>query len=188
MAAALTVLALRREARAGSRRERLGLPRWSRGRRRGHRRRARGACPIVAGGANPPGTKEVSVGATNQRLSELGSNRPEYWRVALDVFKADPVEGVGSSGFAVEWLQKRRISEGVHDAHSLEIETLAELGLVGVALLAALLSAARSSAIRRAHGARSRARGRPARGDRRVDAALGASTGTGRCRRSRSWP
>lgn len=107
--------------------------------------------PIVAGGANPPGAKELSVGATNQRLSELGSTRPEYWRVALDVFKADPVKGVGSSGFAVEWLQKRRISGGVHDAHSLEIETLAELGLVGVALLAAFFAGA-VVAIRRAHG------------------------------------
>jgi uncharacterized membrane protein YhaH (DUF805 family) len=59
---------------------------------------------------------------------------------------------VGSSGFAVIWLQKRHISEGVHDAHSLEIETLAELGLVGIAMLAVLLGGA-MLAIRRVHGA-----------------------------------
>ena len=34
----------------------------------------------------------------------------------------------------------RRISESVHEAHSLELETLAELGLVGLALLALLFA------------------------------------------------
>jgi hypothetical protein len=151
VAGALTVLALRYESRAASRRDVIPLPRGT---------AAVAAAlvvglvviPIVVSGENPPGAKTVSVGATNQRLSELGSNRPEYWRVAVDAFKEDPVRGVGSSGFAVIWLQKRHISEGVHDAHSLEIETLAELGLVGIAMLAVLLGGA-MLAIRRVHGA-----------------------------------
>ena len=41
---------------------------------------------------------------------------------------------------------------GVHDAHSLEIETLAELGLIGAVILAALIAAA-VVGVRRAHGA-----------------------------------
>jgi hypothetical protein len=151
VAAGLTWLAVRREARSPSSGGRIGLPRWS----------APAVAvivvglvvvPIVVGGANPPGRKQISAGASNQRLSELGSNRPEYWRVAVDAFAEDPVRGVGSSGFSAEWLRRRHITEGVHDAHSLEIETLAELGLVGVALLAALFAGA-FVAIRRVHGA-----------------------------------
>ena len=49
--------------------------------------------------------------------------------------------GAGPASFGVEWLQRRTIAERVHDAHSLEIESLAELGLVGLALLLALTGA-----------------------------------------------
>jgi hypothetical protein len=80
-----------------------------------------------------------AFGAQNQRLSTLGSNRHQYWRVALDTFADHPLKGSGSGGFAAEWLQARTIDETVRDAHSLELETLAELGLVGFALLAAFL-------------------------------------------------
>jgi hypothetical protein len=115
--------------------------------------------PIVAAGGRqqaPPAT-----GATSQRLSSLGSNRYGYWRVALDTGVDHPLAGVGASGFRVAWLQHRKVSESVRDAHSLELETFAELGLVGVALLAALLAGVALSA-RTAH---------------RVDSALAAGAG-----------
>jgi O-antigen ligase/polysaccharide polymerase Wzy-like membrane protein len=100
--------------------------------------------PIVAAGGHqqaPPAT-----GATNQRFASLGSNRYGYWRVALDTGLDHPLAGVGASGFRVQWLQRRDVDEVVRDAHSLELETFAELGLVGVALLAALLGAVALSA------------------------------------------
>jgi hypothetical protein len=93
--------------------------------------------PIVAAGGRqqaPPAT-----GATSQRFGSLGSNRYAYWRVAIDAGIDHPLAGVGASGFRTEWLRHRHISENVRDAHSLELETFAELGIVGVALLAALL-------------------------------------------------
>lgn len=94
--------------------------------------------PIVAAGGKqqaPPAT-----GATSERLASLGSNRYAYWRVALDTGADHPLKGVGASGFRGAWLQHRDVDENVRDAHSLELETFAELGLVGVALLAALLA------------------------------------------------
>jgi O-antigen ligase len=100
--------------------------------------------PIVAAGGHqqaPPAT-----GATNQRFASLGSNRYGYWRVALDTGVDHPLAGVGASGFRVQWLQRRKVDEVVRDAHSLELETFAELGLIGVALLAALLTAVALSA------------------------------------------
>jgi O-antigen ligase len=55
---------------------------------------------------------------------------------------------VGRGGFRVEWLRERSIDEVVVDAHSLYLETAAELGLVGLAALA-LLIAGLAAAVRR---------------------------------------
>ncbi|HEX3976321.1 MAG TPA: O-antigen ligase family protein [Solirubrobacteraceae bacterium] len=74
------------------------------------------------------------------RLVSLQSNRYAYWRVALRAFGTEPLRGVGAGGWAVDWLRWRPFAEGAQDAHSLEIQTLAELGLVGLALLAAFLA------------------------------------------------
>ena len=67
----------------------------------------------------------------------MQSNRYAYWKVAVRTFVHHPIAGVGASGFAVEWLQHRTVAEGAHDAHSLPIETAAELGLLGLAALLA---------------------------------------------------
>ena len=56
------------------------------------------------------------------------------------MFTPEPLHGVGAGGWAVAWLRWRPFDEGAQDAHSLALQTLAELGLVGVALLAAFLA------------------------------------------------
>jgi len=84
--------------------------------------------------ASPP-----ARGATAQRFADIGSNRADYWRVAVDTFASAPLHGVGTAGFRVEWLRERDVREGAVDAHSLYLETAAELGLVGLALLCAFL-------------------------------------------------
>jgi O-antigen ligase len=84
-------------------------------------------------------TATPAAGETSARFSSVGSNRYEYWKVALRVAADHPIAGVGTSGFAVEWLRRRDINDAAKDAHSLELETLAELGLIGFALLSALL-------------------------------------------------
>jgi hypothetical protein len=104
--------------------------------------------PIVAAGGHQQAAP--ATGATNQRFSSLGSNRYAYWRVAIDTGADHPLAGVGASGFRVEWLRRRHIDETVRDAHSLELETFAELGVVGVALLVVLLGSVGLSA-RAAH-------------------------------------
>ncbi len=71
------------------------------------------------------------------RLTSLQSNRYDYWRIALRAFDAEPLHGVGGGGWAVYWLRYRPIDSGAADAHSLYIQTAAELGVVGVLLLAA---------------------------------------------------
>jgi O-Antigen ligase len=66
----------------------------------------------------------------------LGSNRYDFWRVALDEFKDHPVAGIGARGFYSAYLVKGRSSETPERAHSLELDTLAETGIVGFVFLA----------------------------------------------------
>jgi O-Antigen ligase len=103
--------------------------------------------PVVLAGTSGSAS---SVGAGNGRFSSVGSNRYQYWKVALQTTLDHPLAGVGTGGFAVEWARRRTIDEPVRDAHSIEIETLAELGLVGFALLAVLFGAV-AAAAHRAH-------------------------------------
>ena len=88
------------------------------------------------------GGEDETVRSGGGRVATLDTNRDALWGVALDTFAEHPVTGVGSSGFAVEWLRERDEVDRALDAHSLYVETLAELGLVGALLLAAFLAAA----------------------------------------------
>jgi O-antigen ligase len=97
------------------------------------------AIPIAASGTDHGPAQAPAFGETTGRLASTGSNRYEYWKVALDTFAEHPLAGVGSGGFATEWLTHRPIDEVVRDAHSLYLETLAELGLVGLLALALAL-------------------------------------------------
>ena len=142
----------------------------------------------------------------NDRLfSVSGNGRSEQLRVGWDSGLEQPVVGNGAGTFEYLWYQARPNLLVVRDGHSLYMETFAELGLVGVALLVgALLVLARrrcscaTTALRRLR-ARStlrvggRLRVRLALGDGRPDA-HGAACGFGwaccvgassRCRCSR---
>lgn len=99
---------------------------------------------ICAGlaGAIVVGAKEgsgVALGAGASRYTTVQSNRYAYWRVAAKAFEHEPFHGVGAGGWAVWWLRYRPFSAGATDAHSLPLQTLAELGVVGFALLLAFL-------------------------------------------------
>jgi hypothetical protein len=79
------------------------------------------------------------TGARAGRLASLQSHRYAYWKVAARAFADHPVRGLGSGGFQVRWLEKRDFRESVRDAHSLYLETAAELGVIGLAALALFL-------------------------------------------------
>lgn len=87
-----------------------------------------------------------TVGA--ERLASIDSNRYIYWRVAAETWAEQPLLGVGSGGFLVEWRKQRdRVDESA-DAHSLYIETAAELGTVGLALLLLFLCGVAAALVR----------------------------------------
>jgi hypothetical protein len=85
----------------------------------------------------------------NDRLLNLSSNgRLDLWSVALDEASRSTLHGSGAGTFERNWLQHRTTGLKVRDAHSLYLETLGELGVVGLALLAvALLAPLRAVAL-----------------------------------------
>ena len=64
-----------------------------------------------------------------------GSNRAEYWKVAWQDVRDDPVVGSGAGSWGRYWVRERPVPQPARDAHSLFLETLAELGPLGLALL-----------------------------------------------------
>jgi O-antigen ligase/polysaccharide polymerase Wzy-like membrane protein len=81
-----------------------------------------------------------TTGSLNNRLFHLsGNGRTGQWSVAWRDVKAHPLLGSGAGTFEFAWFQDRKTQSKVRDAHNLYIETLAELGPLGLALLAAAL-------------------------------------------------
>jgi hypothetical protein len=76
--------------------------------------------------------------STNQyfRLFSIaGSHRYQYWQAALSAFDAHTLKGIGPGTFEFYWAQHNSLAEFVRNAHSLYLETLAELGIVGLTLM-----------------------------------------------------
>jgi hypothetical protein len=108
---------------------------------------------LVLYAATDTGAQHPVTGANPARFGSLQTNRYAYWRVALvDGFAKRPITGIGAGGFAAIWLRYRKITERVKVAHSLYVETLAELGLVGFGFLLICFGAIAASA-RRAYRA-----------------------------------
>jgi O-antigen ligase len=101
------------------------------------------AAPVV----QTSGAPGAQLPTGPQRLKTLQTNRWRYWRVAIDGFADRPLRGAGIHGFAALWLADRDIDEAAQDAHSLYIETLAELGVVGFLLLMCFLGGLGAAAL-----------------------------------------
>ncbi|MBA3327270.1 MAG: hypothetical protein H0T43_03100 [Solirubrobacterales bacterium] len=82
------------------------------------------------------------------RLTTAKGTRSDLYRVAIDAFETHPLRGGGAGSFEVRWIRTRDVDEKVRDAHSLELETLGELGLVGALLLLGFLAAVVVAALR----------------------------------------
>jgi O-Antigen ligase len=121
---------------------------------------------LIVGGAVlivGAGLAAAILSSAGHGAGSLLGRRPGYWRAALNEYRAHPAFGDGAGAFGRYWLQHPSADPGVQgtqDAHSLYIETLAELGPVGLALLLVALGAplaalprARSPAVPAAAGA-----------------------------------
>ena len=75
------------------------------------------------------------------RLTAVGSVRARYWKEALEIFEAHPALGAGAAGYETARLRYRKQLLDVRQAHGYVVQTLADLGIVGLAVSLALLLA-----------------------------------------------
>lgn len=72
----------------------------------------------------------------------FNEGRREHWRVAWLEFADHPLIGIGADNFLQAFQRRGRTGETPRFPHSIQMRTLSQLGVVGAALLIALLVAA----------------------------------------------
>jgi O-antigen ligase len=92
-----------------------------------------------------------STQTTNHLLNTSGSGRWQFWSAAVSEFRAHPLNGGGAGSWGGWWLEHGSLP-GVFTqfAHSLYLESLAELGIVGLLLLGSAVIVAVAGAVRSA--------------------------------------
>lgn len=106
---------------------------------------------VLAGGVAFFASVDHPLGATQDRWAQfkkldgdasasshfgaLGSNRYDFWRVALEEFERHPLAGIGAYGWGNAYLGHGESVETPHRAHSVELDALAETGILGFLLV-----------------------------------------------------
>lgn len=76
------------------------------------------------------------------RLLQISNaGRLDHWRVALEASRGERLHGTGAGTFVFHWDRLKPVPRQVTEAHSLYVETLAELGVVGLGLVVSMLAA-----------------------------------------------
>jgi hypothetical protein len=82
-------------------------------------------------------------GASEQGTSRLtsagGENRYQLWSSAAREFDSEPLTGTGSNTFQLWWTRDGDVPTPILDTHNLYLQTLGELGIVGLLALAAFI-------------------------------------------------
>ena len=82
----------------------------------------------------------VAVSRSDGLLSLAGTGRGDWWRVATTMVGDEPLLGTGAGSFEARFVREGSPGLAARDAHNLYLETLAELGPAGLALLLATLA------------------------------------------------
>jgi tetratricopeptide (TPR) repeat protein len=89
---------------------------------------------------DPSASGNVVSNAPN-RLTAVGSVRARYWNEALKMFRAHKALGVGAGGYATVRPRFRNDDLDVRHAHGYVVQTVADMGVVGLTVSLALLAA-----------------------------------------------
>ena len=103
-------------------------------------------------------TNEGPGSGTARLGSAAGESRYKFWSAAVREQQSEPVTGTGSGTFEYWWARDGDAPDVVDDAHSLYMQTFGELGIVGVLLLAGLVTVILGAGVRRTLQAGSRGR------------------------------
>lgn len=90
---------------------------------------------------------------TRSRLTDAGNNgRLDHWEVAVDSWRTEPLIGTGAGTYQLLWARERPYGFTVNDGHSLYVEVLGELGIVGFVLVVGAIAAMLAGVARRISG------------------------------------
>jgi hypothetical protein len=99
--------------------------------------------PFALGGSH-------STFTTNHLLGSSGSGRWQFWSAAVSQFRAHPLNGDGAGSWEAWWLQHGSLPVPSEFAHSLYLEALGELGIIGLLLIGGAVVVAAVGAVRSA--------------------------------------
>ena len=77
---------------------------------------------------------------TSHLVSSTGNGRYQYWSAAVEGLASAPVTGLGAGQYQTWWAEHGTLPLFVRNAHSLFVETLAELGIAGLLLLVGFIA------------------------------------------------
>jgi energy-converting hydrogenase Eha subunit A len=93
----------------------------------------------------------VQVSSTADRFSSTsGTGRYQAWDAAINASKGDLLTGIGPGTYEYWWAQTGDSPLFARDAHSLYLETLGELGIIGLILIAGFVLTVLGVGVRRA--------------------------------------
>ena len=95
----------------------------------------------------------IGATRTDGLVSLAGNGREEWWRIAASMVADEPLLGTGAGSFEARFLREGSTGLPARDAHNLYLETLAELGPVGLALLLAIVAVPLAAIPRARHSA-----------------------------------
>jgi len=99
------------------------------------------------------GEPQDRLGAQGQadttRLATGAGNRYDYWRVSVDAWRERPLAGIGAGGYDKPYFANRTTTEDIRQPHSMALQVLTEVGILGALLLAAALLVIATGAWRR---------------------------------------
>jgi O-Antigen ligase len=103
-----------------------------------------------------PGEASLSGGdfVKAHLLSGNGSGRWQFWSAGIEQWNANRLLGDGAGSYESWWAEHASFSYFVRDAHSLYVEALGELGLIGFVLTVALVGVGVGVGARRSWRAR----------------------------------
>jgi hypothetical protein len=82
------------------------------------------------------GTNEQHVTQIRERLSDpVNDGRLPLWKAAVRIYRTDRLHGTGAGTYQLYYTRYRTVRSYVVDTHSLYLQSLAELGIVGFVLI-----------------------------------------------------
>jgi hypothetical protein len=87
---------------------------------------------------NAPANYSTALGRSHL-VSASNDGRLPLWQAAVHGFDEQPLHGLGAGTYALLWQRERKLYEPILEAHSLYLQTLAELGILGAVALGMFL-------------------------------------------------